>query len=135
MASLIDLDETYLPIGQMRQITSVSEFHGQTIVCQMALENHWVYAIHFPGDPIMPGSLILEAAGQVTALWAWMNGQRGKPRMVKANGEFRAPVGPDAGQLTFRATIKKKQKLNFGTVQVLIGDVEVGIIHNCIAVV
>jgi 3-hydroxyacyl-[acyl-carrier protein] dehydratase/trans-2-decenoyl-[acyl-carrier protein] isomerase len=135
MASLIDLNETYLPIGQMRQITGVTEFRENTIVCQMDLADHWVFQIHFPGDPIMPGSLIIEAAGQVTALWAWMNGQRGKPRMVKASGDFRAPVGPRDGTLTFRATVKKKQHLNFGTVSVLIGDVEVGTVSNCIAVV
>lgn len=135
MASLIDLNETYLPVGQMRQITSVREFHGHSIVCEMQLVGHWVFDIHFPGDPIMPGSLIIEAAGQVTALWAWMNGQRGKPRMVKAAGEFRAPVGPNDVTLTFKATVKKKQRLNFGTVSVLIGENEVASIHNCIAVV
>ncbi len=135
MASLIDLDSTYLPVGQMRQITAVTAFYGTTIECEMSLESHWVYPIHFPDDPILPASLMLEAAGQVTALWAWLSGQRGKPRMVKASGDFRAPCGPSDGVLTFRATIRKKRFLNFGSISVLINGAEIATIENCIAVV
>lgn len=135
MVSLIDLDNTFLPIGQMRQITAVTAFYETTIVCEMSLTSHWVYPVHFPDDPILPASLMIEAAGQVTALWAWLSGQRGKPRMVKVSGDFRAPCGPEDGVLTFRANIRKKRFLNFGTVSVLIGDQEIATIVNCIAVV
>lgn len=135
MVSLIDLDNTFLPIGQMRQITAVTAFYESTIVCEMSLDSHWVYPVHFPDDPILPASLMIEAAGQVTALWAWLSGQRGKPRMVKAAGDFRAPCGPDDRILTFRANIRKKRFLNFGTVSVMIGEQEIAAIENCIAVV
>ena len=135
MVSLINLDETFLPIGKMRQITAVTAFFESKIVCEMALDEHWVYPIHFPDDPILPASLMIEAAGQVTALWAWLSGQRGKPRMVKASGDFRAPCGPRDCVLTFRANIRKKRFLNFGTVSVLIGSQEIATIDNCIAVV
>jgi 3-hydroxymyristoyl/3-hydroxydecanoyl-(acyl carrier protein) dehydratase len=135
MESLIDLNSTFLPVGQMRQITAVTAFYQSTIVCEMSLDSHWVYPVHFPDDPILPASLMIEAAGQVTALWAWLSGQRGKPRMVKAAGDFRAPCGPHDLTLTFRARIKKKRFLNFGAVSVLIGDQEIATIENCIAVV
>jgi 3-hydroxymyristoyl/3-hydroxydecanoyl-(acyl carrier protein) dehydratase len=133
--SLIDLDSTFLPIGPMRQITAVTAFYQSTIVCEMSLDAHWVYPVHFPDDPILPASLMIEAAGQVTALWAWLSGQRGKPRMVKASGSFRAPCGPGDRILTFRATIRKKRFLNFGTVSVMIGNQEISAIENCIAIV
>ena len=135
MVSLIDLDNTFLPIGPMRQITAVTAFHETSIVCEMSLDSHWVYPVHFPDDPILPASLMIEAAGQVTALWAWLSGQRGKPRMVKAAGDFRAPCGPGSGNLTFRASIRKKRFLNFGTVSVMMGAQEIAAIENCIAVV
>ncbi len=48
--------------------------------------------------------------------------------MVKAAGDFRAPCGPADRILTFRANIKKKRFLNFGTVSVLIGDQEIATI-------
>jgi 3-hydroxymyristoyl/3-hydroxydecanoyl-(acyl carrier protein) dehydratase len=135
MTSLVDLDETFLPVGPMRQVTRVSSFDGQTIVCEMSIEPHWTYAGHFPGDPIFPGSLIIEAAGQATALWAWLDGQRGKPRMVKAAAEFRAPAGPRDATLTLHVTVKKKRNLNFGAISVRIRDQEIASISNCIAVV
>lgn len=135
MASLVDLDETFLPVGPMRQVTNVSCFAGPAIVCEMSIEPHWTYAGHFPNDPILPGSLIIEAAGQATALWAWLDGQRGRPRMVKAAAEFRAPAGPRDGTLTLHVTVKRKRNLNFGAVSVRIGDQEIANVSNCIAVV
>jgi 3-hydroxymyristoyl/3-hydroxydecanoyl-(acyl carrier protein) dehydratase len=135
MVSLIDLNDTFLPIGQMRQITAVSAFHEQTIVCEMELSHHWTYPMHFPNDPILPGCLMIEAAGQVTALWAWLNGQRGKPRLVKTTADFRAPAGPEHKLLTFRARVRKKRFLNFGTIMVLIGETEIATIENCLAIV
>lgn len=133
--SLIDLNETFLPVGQMRQISRVTSFNDRTIECEMDLACHWTFPIHFPDDPVLPGSLVVEAAGQVTALWAWLNGQRGRPRMVKASAEFRAPAGPKDRALTLRATVKKRQRLNFGSVSVLLGDHEIATVENCIAVV
>jgi 3-hydroxyacyl-[acyl-carrier protein] dehydratase / trans-2-decenoyl-[acyl-carrier protein] isomerase len=135
MVSLIDLNETFLPIGQMRQITAVTAFYENTIVCEMDLGHHWTYPMHFPDDPILPGCLMIEAAGQVTALWAWLSGQRGKPRLVKTAADFRAPAGPEHEVLTFRAKVKKKRFLNFGTITVLIGDTEIATIENCLAIV
>jgi 3-hydroxyacyl-[acyl-carrier protein] dehydratase/trans-2-decenoyl-[acyl-carrier protein] isomerase len=135
MVNLIDLDETFLPIGQMRQITAVTDFDDRSIVCEMSLDQHWTYPVHFPDDPILPGCLIIEAAGQVTAVWAWLNGQRGRPRMVKTSAEFRAPAGPQNHSLTFVATIRKKRSMNCGSISVLLGEQEIATIENCIAVV
>lgn len=135
MARSIDLDQTFLPVGPMLQVSRVSSFDGQIIACEMAIASHWAYGGHFPDGPILPGSLIIEAAGQTTALWAWLDGQRGKPRMVKVAAEFRAPAGPGDGMLILRGTVKRKRNLNFGTISVRIGDREIASVSNCIAVV
>jgi len=135
MLPTLDLDATFLPVGPMRQVTSVASFREDGIVCGMSIDSHWTYPVHFPDDPILPGSLIIEAAGQATALWAWLSGQRGKPRMVKASAEFRSPAGPRDGTLTLHATIKRRRNLNFGTVSVRIGDQEIATVANCIAVI
>jgi 3-hydroxymyristoyl/3-hydroxydecanoyl-(acyl carrier protein) dehydratase len=135
MSPALDLDATFLPVGPMRQLTSVASFAEDGIVCGMSIESHWTYPVHFPDDPILPGSLIIEAAGQATALWAWLSGQRGKPRMVKAAAEFRSPAGPRDGTLTLHATIKRRRNLNFGTVSVRSGDQEIATVANCIAVI
>jgi 3-hydroxymyristoyl/3-hydroxydecanoyl-(acyl carrier protein) dehydratase len=135
MSPALDLDATFLPAGQMRQLTSVASFAEDGIVCGMSIESHWTYPVHFPDDPILPGSLIIEAAGQATALWAWLSGQRGKPRMVKTAAEFRSPAGPRDGTLTLHATIKRRRNLNFGKVSVRVGDQEIATVANCIAVI
>lgn len=135
MPDPIDLNETFLPVGPMRQVTGMVSFDEKGIVCEMGIESHWTYPSHFPGDPILPGSVIVEAAGQATALWAWLSGQRGKPRMVKTAAEFRAAAGPKDGTLTLRATVKRRRNLNFGSISVRSGEQEIATVSNCIAVV
>jgi len=118
-SSLIDIDATYLPIQLMRQIARVTALDGPTIIGEVDLgSTHWVYAQHFPGDPIFPGTLIIEAAGQLVALWAWADGQRGRPRLVKTSAEFRAPVEIADPQLVLDAVVKRKRHLNFAEVTV-----------------
>jgi len=118
-SSLIDIDATYLPIQLMRQIARVTVLDGPTITGEVDLGSaHWVYAQHFPGDPIFPGALIIEAAGQIVALWAWSDGQRGRPRLVKTTAEFRAPVEIEDPVLLVDAVVRRKRHLNFAEVTV-----------------
>ena len=93
--SLIDLDTTFLPVAQMRQITRVTALEGIGIEGEVELgPDHWVWRQHFPGDPIFPGTLLIEAAGQLIALWAWGQGARGRPRLVRTSADFHNPVEP-----------------------------------------
>jgi 3-hydroxymyristoyl/3-hydroxydecanoyl-(acyl carrier protein) dehydratase len=118
-SSLIDIDATYLPVQLMRQVARVTALEGASITGEVDLgSEHWVYAQHFPGDPIFPGTLIIEAAGQLVALWAWADGQRGRPRLVKTSAEFRAPVEIADPLLVLDAVVKRKRHLNFADVTV-----------------
>lgn len=117
--SLIDLDATFLPVAQMRQITRVAALEGIGIEGEVELgPNHWVWQQHFPGDPIFPGTLLIEAAGQLIALWAWGQGARGRPRLVRTRAEFHSPVGQWAPSLLLKGEVRRKRHLNFGTVQI-----------------
>lgn len=70
-AGLIDIDKTFLPVGRMRQIARVTLLDETSIWGEVPIDpDHWVWEEHFPGDPIFPGTLIIEAAGQLVALWA-----------------------------------------------------------------
>ncbi len=134
-ANLMDIDETFLPVGQMRQISRVTEIAGECICAEMDLgQAHWVFAQHFPGDPVFPGTLIIEAAGQLVALWAWSVGQRGRPRLVKTSAEFHSPVGPLEPQVTLRAQVRRKRHLHFGTIEILAGDTRVATVEAVLAV-
>ena len=133
--SLQDLDNTFLPIGQMRQITRVTHLAGPAIEGEVELgADHWVFAQHFPGDPIFPGTMIIEAAGQLVALWAWADGQRCRPRLVRTGAEFHAPSGPGESHLTLRATVKRKRHLHFATIEAWAGSVRVATVEAVLAV-
>lgn len=116
--SLIPIDETFLPLGQFRLVNRVAELEGERIVCEIDVgPGHWVYPVHFPGDPIFPGAFIIESAAQTALLWAWAQGLRGRPRMAKTSAEFHATVTPADGTLIARATVKRKRFLNFASVE------------------
>jgi 3-hydroxymyristoyl/3-hydroxydecanoyl-(acyl carrier protein) dehydratase len=137
-SSLLDVDRTFLPTGHMRQITRVTEVAGALIVGEVELgAGHWVYGEHLPGDPIFPGSLLIEAAGQLVALWAWASGQRGKPRLVRVGAEFRQPVVPATTRLVLEAHVVRKRHLHFASVRIRTADegVEVAVVTTVLAVV
>ncbi|HEY8196834.1 MAG TPA: hypothetical protein VIG04_07645 [Gemmatimonadales bacterium] len=118
-ATLIDLDSTFLPVAQMRQIARVTGLDGAEIQGEVDLgPDHWVWEQHFPGDPIFPGTLLIEAAGQLIALWAWAQAQRGKPRLVRTNAEFQSPVGRWSASLHLKGEVRRKRHLNFGSVEI-----------------
>ena len=117
---LLDLEATFLPVGQMRQISRVTGLDGPRISGIVVLgAGHWVYPQHFPRDPIFPGTLLIEAAGQLVALWAWANGHRGRPRLVRTSAAFHQPVTPATLALQLDADVRGRRHLQFGTVEVL----------------
>ncbi|MGH7752143.1 MAG: 3-hydroxyacyl-ACP dehydratase FabZ family protein [Gemmatimonadales bacterium] len=131
----MDLDGTFLPVGQMRQISRVTELAGPTLTGEVDLAiDHWVYALHFPGDAIFPGTLMLEAAGQLVALWAWANGERGRPRLLRVQAEFHSPVGRAETRLTLRGEVRRKRNLCFGRVSVHAANGEVATVSAVLAV-
>lgn len=114
-----DLAAMYLPVGQMLQIDRVLSVGGNEIVCEMDLgTGHWVFPLHFPGDPIFPGCLLVEAAGQVVAIWGWHAGLRGRPRMAKVTASFECAVAEADGPLTLKASVKLRKNICFGSVAI-----------------
>ena len=134
--TLIPIDGTYLPTGPLRQISRVIAVDAERIVGEMDLgDNHWVYPGHFPGDPIFPGCLLVEAAGQLVALWAWADGQRGKPRYVRASARFQSEVRPSHDRLILRGSVQRKRKLNFGSVSIVEGGRDIASVDVVLAVI
>lgn len=132
----VDLDETFLPTGRMRQITCVSDLAGETIAGEVDLSRaDWVFADHFPDDPVFPGTLLVEAAGQLVAVWAWADGQRGHPRLVRSKARFTGEVGPDREALRLEATVRERRRMNFGEVSVRDREREVARVDLVLTVV
>jgi 3-hydroxymyristoyl/3-hydroxydecanoyl-(acyl carrier protein) dehydratase len=133
--TLIDIEDSFLPVAQMRQITRVTVFEEDRIAGEADLgSHHWVWPQHFPGDPIFPGSLMVEAAGQLIALWAWGNGARGRPRMVRASAEFLNPVGRWTPKLVLNGEVRRRRNLYFGTVGIWAEHTQVAGVEAVLAV-
>lgn len=134
MRQITEYEGIFLPVGQMLQIDRVREVRGERIVCETDLAENWVFPLHFPGDPIFPGSLLIEGAGQAIAIWAWENDLRGEPRLVRVEAEFRSPVVPGDRVLTYIGTIKRKCNVCIGLVRVLSAGSEVAQIRGWLVV-
>jgi 3-hydroxymyristoyl/3-hydroxydecanoyl-(acyl carrier protein) dehydratase len=120
----------------MRQISRITELAGGMIVGEVDLgPDHWVYAQHLPGDPVFPGSLIVEAAGQLVALWAWAGGQRGRPRLLRANAEFRLPVERAEPRLILRGEVTRRRHMHFATIAIDAGGRAVATASVVLAVI
>lgn len=133
--SLIDVDTTFLPVAQMRQITRVTALDGAGIEGEVELgRDHWVWRQHFPDDPIFPGTLMIEAAGQLIALWAWGQGARGRPRLVRTNAEFHNPVDRWTPNLRLHGEIRRKRHLYFGKVQIWADAIQVATVEAVLVV-
>lgn len=130
------LGATFLPVGQMLQLDRVTAVDDSSITAEMDVSpEHWVFPMHFPGDPIFPGCFLIEAAGQLVALWGWEAGLRGRPRMAKTSAEFESPVFATDRTVTLKGSVRRRRNMCFGTVDVLAGERTVATIETVIVIV
>ncbi|MBE0615341.1 MAG: 3-hydroxyacyl-[acyl-carrier-protein] dehydratase FabA [Burkholderiales bacterium] len=68
----------------------------------------WFFDCHFQGDPVMPGSLGLDAMWQLIGFYlGWMGG-KGRGRALGCGEvKFRGQVLPSAKQVTYRISMKR----------------------------
>ena len=77
----------------------------------------WFFACHFPGDPVMPGCLGLDAMWQLVGFFLRWSGGPGKGRALGVGEvKFKGQVLPTAKKVTYRIDLKRviKRKLFMG---------------------
>jgi 3-hydroxymyristoyl/3-hydroxydecanoyl-(acyl carrier protein) dehydratase len=127
---------TFLPVGSMLQLDRVLAVDGEQITAEMDVSaDHWVFPMHFPGDPVFPGCLLIEAAGQLVALWGWEAGLRGRPRMARASAEFENPLLPEDKRVELRAQVRRRRNMCFGAVDIQAGGRMLATVELVIVVV
>ena len=129
------LARVYLPVEQMLQIDRVIEITGDTVHCEMDLPQHWVFPLHFPKDPIFPACLMIEAAGQAIAIWAWHHRLEGLPRLARVSASFESPVRQEDGILTFTGKIRRRRHICVGSVEIFADGRRVAQVEETLAVV
>jgi 3-hydroxymyristoyl/3-hydroxydecanoyl-(acyl carrier protein) dehydratase len=130
-----DLAAVYLPVGQMLQIDRVIEVTAECITCEMDLKEHWVFPLHFPGNPIFPACLMIEAAGQAMAIWAWHHRMSGNPRLARVKASFESAVRPEDGVLRFVGKMRRRRHVCAGAVELSCHGRPVAAVEETIAFV
>jgi len=106
----------------MDRITRISDAGGAydkgEIVAELDIRpDLWFFGCHFPGDPVMPGCLGLDAMWQMVGFYlAWV-GNPGRGRALGVGEvKFTGQVLPSAKLVTYELTIKRliERKLVLG---------------------
>jgi 3-hydroxyacyl-[acyl-carrier protein] dehydratase/trans-2-decenoyl-[acyl-carrier protein] isomerase len=77
----------------------------------------WFFECHFPGDPVMPGCLGLDAMWQLVGFYLGWAGSPGRGRALGAGEvKFTGQVTPKNTLITYRIDMKRviQRKLNMG---------------------
>ena len=113
---LFGLDNARLPLPDMLMMDRIVRIaedggaHGRgEVVAELDIRpDLWFFACHFPGDPVMPGCLGLDALWQLLGFFLGWKGYFGKGRALGA-GEitFRGQVLPTAKVVGYRLDIRR----------------------------
>ncbi|ABG40527.1 MAG: beta-hydroxydecanoyl-ACP dehydratase [Alteromonadaceae bacterium] len=114
----------------MDRIVKISEEDGEhgkgVIIAELDITpDLWFFDCHFPGDPVMPGCLGLDAMWQLVGFFLGWCGGPGKGRALGVGEvKFSGQILPTAKKVTYKIDMKRviKRKLFMG-----IGDGEVSV--------
>ncbi|MGD2007144.1 MAG: 3-hydroxyacyl-[acyl-carrier-protein] dehydratase FabA [Cellvibrionales bacterium] len=125
MGELFGPGNAQLPIDQMLMIDRISHIsseggeHGRGLI-RAELDIHpdlWFFQCHFPGDPVMPGCLGLDAMWQLVGFFLGWRGNPGKGRAL-GSGEvkFTGQILPSASRVEYNIHVKRviERKLVMG---------------------
>ena len=125
MGEMFGPGNAQLPVANMLmmdRITHISSEGGEygkgEIVAELDISpDLWFFECHFPGDPVMPGCLGLDAMWQLVGFFLGWRGNPGKGRAL-GSGEvkFTGQILPSASTVTYRINMKRviERKLIMG---------------------
>lgn len=98
--------------------TTGGEYGKGEIIAELDITpDLWFFDCHFPGDPVMPGCLGLDAMWQLVGFFLGWKGNPGKGRAL-GSGEvkFTGQILPSAKQVTYHINLKRviERKLIMG---------------------
>jgi 3-hydroxyacyl-[acyl-carrier protein] dehydratase/trans-2-decenoyl-[acyl-carrier protein] isomerase len=116
------------PMLMFDRITNITEDTGEfkkgEIIAELDVDpSLWFFDCHFPGDPVMPGCLGLDAMWQLVGFYLGWRGGEGHGRALGVGEvKFSGQVTNDVKKVTYKIDIKRviMRKLIMG-----IGDGEV----------
>lgn len=114
-----------LPVPNMLMLNRIShisasggEYGKGEIVAELDIsEDLWFFKCHFPGDPVMPGCLGLDAMWQLVGFFLAWKGNPGRGRALGAGEvKFTGQILPSAKKVSYHIHLKRviERKLIMG---------------------
>ena len=114
-----------LPMPNMLMLNRIAhisakggEFGKGEIIAELDISpDLWFFSCHFPGDPVMPGCLGLDAMWQLVGFYLAWRGNPGKGRALGAGEvKFTGQIMPSANVVTYHIHLKRviERKLIMG---------------------
>lgn len=114
-----------LPVPNMLMLDRVThiattggEFGKGEIIAELDIHKDlWFFDCHFPGDPVMPGCLGLDAMWQLVGFFLAWKGNKGRGRALGAGEvKFTGQILPTAKKITYHINLKRviERKLVMG---------------------
>lgn len=99
-----------LMVDRITEITSDGGEYGKgSVIAELDIrKDHWFYACHFQGDPVMPGCLGLDAMWQLVGFFLGWSGAPGKGRALGVGEvKFTGQVPPSVKQVRYVINLKR----------------------------
>jgi len=125
MGDLFGPGNAQLPIDQMLMLDRIAHISSEggdydrgQIIAELDIHpDLWFFQCHFPGDPVMPGCLGLDAMWQLVGFYLGWRGNPGKGRALGSGDvKFTGQILPTAKRVEYKIEIKRviERKLVMG---------------------
>ena len=108
------------PMLMMDRITELSldggAFGKGHVIAELDITpSLWFFECHFPGDPVMPGCLGLDAMWQLVGYWLGWSGSPGKGRALGVGEvKFRGDVTPNTRLVRYEVDLRQTRRGKLG---------------------
>ena len=125
MGNLFGPGNAQLPVDQMLMIDRIphissegGEYDRGQIIAELDIHpDLWFFQCHFPGDPVMPGCLGIDAMWQLVGFFLGWRGNPGRGRALGSGDvKFTGQILPTASRVEYNIQIKRviERKLVMG---------------------
>lgn len=113
---LFDPESGKLPLDEMLLLDRIVEINNEggkynkgEIIAEIDINPElWFFKVHFKDDPVMPGSLGLDALLQLVGFFLVWSGYKGKGRALGCEKlNFRGQILPTHKKVTYKVDIKR----------------------------